>query len=104
MVKSLPAMQEAWFYPWVKMGQGNGSPLQYSCLEKPMNREAWQATVHGVTKSWAPLSNFTFFFFFKKEKKMQQSIQQKSALIIKEIKTFWGNPIKKKNKKFPKAA
>ena len=31
-------------------GEGNGSPLQYSCLENPMDREAWQATVHGVTK------------------------------------------------------
>ena len=33
-------------------GEGNGSPLQCSCLEKPMNRGAWQATVHGVSKSW----------------------------------------------------
>ena len=31
-------------------GEGNGSPLQYSCLENPINRGAWQATVHGVTK------------------------------------------------------
>ena len=31
---------------------GNGNPLQYSCWENPMDREAWQATVHGVTKSW----------------------------------------------------
>ena len=33
-------------------GEGNGNPLQYSCLENPMNRRAWQAIVHGVTKSW----------------------------------------------------
>ena len=32
-------------------GEGNGNPLQYSCLENPMDRGAWQATVHGVTKS-----------------------------------------------------
>ena len=31
-------------------GEGNGNPLQYSCLENPMDREAWQATVHGVTR------------------------------------------------------
>ena len=31
---------------------GNGNPLQYSCLEKPMDRGAWQASVHGVAKSW----------------------------------------------------
>ena len=40
-------------------GEGNGSPLQYSCLENPMDRGAWQATVHGVAKSrtyWASLS------------------------------------------------
>ena len=32
-------------------GEGNGNPLQYSCLENTMDREAWQATVHGVAKS-----------------------------------------------------
>ena len=31
-------------------GEGNGNPLQYSCLENPMDRGAWQATVHGVTR------------------------------------------------------
>ena len=40
-------------------GEGNGNPLQYSCLENPMNGGAWQATVHGVAKSWTRLSNFT---------------------------------------------
>ena len=34
------------------LGEGNGNPLQYSCLENPMDGEAWQATVHGVAKSW----------------------------------------------------
>ena len=33
-------------------GEGNGNPLQYSCLENPMDGGAWQATVHGVTKNW----------------------------------------------------
>ena len=32
-------------------GEGNGNPLQYSCLENPMDRRAWRATVHGVSKS-----------------------------------------------------
>ena len=32
-------------------GEGNGTPLQYSCLENPMNRGAWQATVHGVARA-----------------------------------------------------
>ena len=38
-------------------GEGNGNPLQYSWLENPMNRGAWQATVHGVADSWTRLSN-----------------------------------------------
>ena len=38
-------------------GEGNGNPLQYSCLENPMDRGAWWATIHGVAKSWAQLSD-----------------------------------------------
>ena len=38
-------------------GEGNGHPLQYSCLENSMDRGAWQATVHGVAKNWTWLSN-----------------------------------------------
>ena len=37
-------------------GEGNGNPLQDSCLENPMDRGAWQATFHGVAKSWTGLS------------------------------------------------
>ena len=40
-------------------GEGNGNPLQYSCLENPMDRGAWQAVVHGVAKSQTWLSDFT---------------------------------------------
>ena len=43
-------------------GEGNGNPLQYYCLENPMDRGAWQATVHGVSKSRTRLSDFTFTF------------------------------------------
>ena len=42
-------------------GEGNGNPLQYFCLENPMDGGAWWATVHVVAKSWTRLSNFTFF-------------------------------------------
>ena len=45
-------------------GEGNGSPLQYSCLENPKDRGACQAAVHGVAKSRAWLSDFTFTFHF----------------------------------------
>ena len=54
LVKNLPAMQETWIpslgqedFP----GEGNGSPLQYSCLENSMDRGGQWATVHGVVKS-----------------------------------------------------
>ena len=53
-------MQETWVrslgqedFP----GEGNGSPVQYSCLEKPMDRGAWRAAVHGVTQSQTRPSN-----------------------------------------------
>ena len=53
------------------MGEGNGSPLQYSCLENPMDRGAWWAAVHGVPTSWTQLSDFTFTFpFHALEKEM----------------------------------
>ena len=47
-----------------RLGEGNGTPLQYSCLENPMDRGAWWAAVHGVAKSQTRLSNFTFTFHF----------------------------------------
>ena len=50
-------------YGWV-IGEGNGTPLQYSCLENPMDGEACWAAVHGVAKSWTRLSDFTFTFHF----------------------------------------
>ena len=56
-VKNLPAVQGAQEMQLQSLGQedlpeeGNGNPLQYSCLENPMDRGAWWATVHGVSKS-----------------------------------------------------
>ena len=67
-VKNLPAMQETQEI-WVQsLGRedlipgpvgGHGNPLQYSCLKNSTDREAWRATVHGVTKSQTQLSNWT---------------------------------------------
>ena len=52
-------------------GEGNGHPLQYSCLENPLDGGAWWATVHGVAKSWTRLSDFPFtFHFYALEKEM----------------------------------
>ena len=46
------------------VGEGNGTPLQYSCLKNPMDGGAWWAAVHGVAKSQTRLSDFTFTFHF----------------------------------------
>ena len=48
----------------IKMWEGNGTPLQYSCRENPMDGGAWWAAVHGVTRSRTRLSDFTFTFHF----------------------------------------
>ena len=45
-------------------GEGNGTPLQYSCLENPMDGGAWKAEVHGVVEGRTRLSDFTFTFHF----------------------------------------
>ena len=46
------------------MGEGNGTPLQYSCLENPMDGGTWKAAVPGVARSQTQLSDFTFTFHF----------------------------------------
>ena len=64
MVKNLPAMQvDAGSIPGMGRlpGEGNGNPLQSSCLENPKDRGAWWVTVHGVAKSWTRLNDFHFF-------------------------------------------
>ena len=54
-----------------QLREGNDNPLQYSCLENPMDRGAWWAAVHGVVKSRTQLSDFTFTFLFHElEKEM----------------------------------
>ena len=48
----------------VRTGEGDGTPLQYSCLENPMDGGAWWAAVHGVAKSWTRLSDLLSLFTF----------------------------------------
>ena len=61
-------------------GEGNGNPLQYSCLEKPMDGGAWRATVHGVAKSQTysdratPLSLSKLLYSLQSEKKISVSL------------------------------
>ena len=95
LVKNPPAMQEIWVWSLVwedqgfpgglegkastcnegdpgsipesgrSPGEGNGNPLQYSCLENPIDGGAWEAAVHGVVKSWTWLSRFTSLHFWE---------------------------------------
>ena len=51
-------------YVCIHIREGNGTPLQYSCLGNPMDGGAWWAAVHGVVKSQTGLSDFTFTFHF----------------------------------------
>ena len=63
-LKRLPPMWETWVRSLGREdspGEGNDNPLQYSCLENPMDRGAWWATVHGFPKSRTWLSDFTFY-------------------------------------------
>ena len=53
-----------WENPMEKGGEGDGTPLQYSCLENPVDGGAWWAAVHGVAKSPTRLGDFTFTFHF----------------------------------------
>ena len=70
VVKNMPAetLRDIWDGGSIPgLREGNGNPLQCSCLENPLDRGAWQATLHGVTKSWTWLSNFTSLHFILKQ-------------------------------------
>ena len=62
--KAIFVVYSAWM-----LAEGNGTPLQFSCLENPMDRGAWWAAVHGVAKSQTRLSNFIFTFHFHASEK-----------------------------------
>ena len=67
-------------------GAGNSNLLQYPCLEKLMDKGAWQATVHGVAKSWTRLSNKAqhMHHFFKKKKQHERKGMRSSMQRQKE--------------------
>ena len=64
-----------------KVGEGNGTPLQCSCLENPMDGGAWWAAVHGVTESQTQLSDFTFIFHFQA---LEQEMATHSSALVWE--------------------
>ena len=87
MVKTPPAMQET----LVQIqglgrspGEENGNPLQYSCLENPMDRGPWQATVHGLTES-DPTERRTLDFFFFLTNSGDSSASSLNKLKLSEI-------------------
>ena len=74
------------------LGEGNGTPLQYSCLENPMDGGAWWATVHGVTKSWTQLhfhfrtkmkTRVVILFSDRADFKAEKVIKEKYYIITK---------------------
>ena len=71
------------------IGESNGTPLQYSCLENPMDRGAWQAAVHGVAKSRALLSNFTSTFHFNALEKAMATRSSVLAWRIPGTEAAW---------------
>ena len=73
-------------------GEGNGNPLQYSCLENPMDRGAWWAVVHGVAKSRTRLSDFTFTFHFHALEKEMATHSSVLALRIPGTEEAGGLP------------
>ena len=83
-VKCLPAMWETWVRSLGRNpGEENGNLLQYSCLENPMDRGAWWATVHSVTKSQTQLSDFTFLpmcWYIKSQQYFRILTKYKNAL------------------------
>ena len=73
-------------------GEGNGNPLQYSCLENPVDGGAWWATDHGVAKSWTGLSDFTLTFFSGTKKYLiihKMKVKVKSLSPTRLLVTPW---------------
>ena len=64
------------------IGEGKGTPLQYSCLDNPMDGGAWWAAVHGVPRSQTRLSDFTFTFHFQA---LEKETATHSSILAREI-------------------
>ena len=68
------------------LGEGNGTPLQYSCLENPMDGGAWWVAVHGVAKSRTQLSDFTFTSHFHA---LEKEMTTHSSVLAWRIPGTW---------------
>ena len=70
-------------------GEGSGTPLQYSCLESPMDGGAWWAAVHGVARSLTQMSDFTFTFTFMHWRRKWQP----TPVFLPGKSQRWGSPV-----------
>ena len=74
----------------MKLGEGNGTQLQYSCLENPMDGGAWKAAVHGVAEGRTPLRDFPFTFYFHAlEKEMATHSSVLAWRIPRDGRAWW---------------
>ena len=71
-----------YMYVYTYGGEGNGTPLQYSCLENPMARGAWKAAVHGVAEGQTRLNDFTFTFYFHA---LEKKVATPSSVLVWRI-------------------
>ena len=96
-------MQRPRFNPWVGKvpWETNGNPLWYTCMEDYMERRVWQATVHGVTKSWTWLTNTTTT---KGVDSLKQKIKKQRSEVENELGIFFGESreIKQESKAYAK--
>ena len=88
MGENISFIQKVAFY----IGEGNGNPLQYSCLKNPLDGGAWWAAVHGVAKSRTRLSDFTFTFHFHALEKAMATHSSVLALRIPGVGEPGGLP------------
>ena len=71
---------------WQSFGEGNGNPLQYSCLENPMDGEDWEAAVHGVMKSRTLTERLHFHFSFHA---LEKEMATQSSFLPRESQGRW---------------
>ena len=85
MVQNLPA-GDAGSIPGLgrSSGGGSGIPLQYPCLENPMDTEAWWATIHGVVKSWTLLRDYTYTIFIGKGQERRAFGEKKAFVFLND--------------------
>ena len=94
VVKNLPAnvgdIRDAGSIPEFgrSPGEGHGNPRQYSCLENPMDRGAWRATVYRVAESWTRLKQHILFDKFDKFNKTYDQVKNDRALVSKRTASF----------------